>query len=157
MLMIHPYQAIQHEQRMRIYQSLLDVFTQRLIQYDKAVSQAQSKSIFETQNNVLDANDALKAAEKLSVAIVKLNTMKELMKHFIFNNNYVTEVSSLDNPDASFEMFFDSLESMICMPNQMPSEMSQAQVLEMVAQTQVIYELQKFVRRPLDTIVFSNS
>lgn len=154
MLMIHSYTTLPYNIRMSFYQEILNVLNACMAKHQEEVELKQRKTIFEVQNNILDIS-ALKTAEELSVAIVKRNLMKDIMKHFTgHNSEYITDVSDIEIPDASFESFFDTMESFICDQNPLPSEMTQNQVLEMSAKVNLIYNIQKLVRRPLDRIVF---
>lgn len=154
MLMIHSYTLLPLDIRMSVYQEILNVLNHCMVKTQDEVEQKQRKAVFELQNNTLDMSP-LKMAEDLAVAVVKRNLMKEIMKHFTDRNaEHITNVSDIEIPDAAFEGFFDTLESVICNPNQRPSEMSSAQILEANAKVNLIYEIQKLVRRPLDKIAF---
>lgn len=154
MLMIHPYTLLPHDIRMRVYQEILTTLNLCMVKYQDEVEQKQRKSVFEVQNNVLDIS-MLKTTEDLSVAIVKRNLMKDIMKHFTDRHSkYIANVSDIEMPDAAFESFFDTMESTLFNPNQLPSEMTQNQILEMNAKINLVFDIQKLVRRPLDSIAF---
>ncbi len=154
MLMIHSYSLLPHDIRMSVYQEILNVLNHCMVKCQDEVEKQQRKTVFELQNNTLDISP-LKMAEDLAVAVVKRNLMKDIMKHFIDpNSEYITNVSNIKIPDAAFESLFDTLESVICNPNQRPSEMSNTQILESNAKINLIYDIQKLVRRPLDKIAF---
>lgn len=154
MLMIHSYTLLPHDIRMSVYQKILDTLNLCMVKCQEETEQKQRKSVFEVQNNILDIS-ALKSTEDLSVAIVKRNLMKDIMKHFTDRHSkYITNVSDIEIPDAAFESMFDTLESAIFTPNQLPSEMTQNQILEMNAKINLIHDIQKLVRRPLDSIAF---
>tara|TARA_Y100000588_G_scaffold240585_2_gene254419 strand:+ start:38469 stop:38930 length:462 start_codon:yes stop_codon:yes gene_type:complete len=152
--MIHSYSLLPHDIRMSVYQEILNVLNHCMVKCQDEVEKQQRKTVFELQNNTLDISP-LKMAEDLAVAVVKRNLMKDIMKHFIDpNSEYITNVSNIKIPDAAFESLFDTLESVICNPNQRPSEMSNTQILESNAKINLIYDIQKLVRRPLDKIAF---
>jgi len=154
MLMIHSYALLPHDIRMSVYQEILNVLNHCMVKCEDEVEKQQRKTVFELQNNTLDMSP-LKMAEDLAVAVVKRNLMKDIMKYFTDpNSEYITNVSDIKIPDAAFESLFDTLESVICNPNQRPSEMSNTQILEANAKINLIYDIQKLVRRPLDKIAF---
>lgn len=152
--MIHSYALLPHDIRMSVYQEILNVLNHCMVKCEDEVEKQQRKTVFELQNNTLDMSP-LKMAEDLAVAVVKRNLMKDIMKYFTDpNSEYITNVSDIKIPDAAFESLFDTLESVICNPNQRPSEMSNTQILEANAKINLIYDIQKLVRRPLDKIAF---
>ncbi len=154
MLMIHSYTLLPLDIRMSVYQEILNVLNHCMVKCEDEVEKQQRKTVFELQNNTLDMSP-LKMAEDLAVAIVKRNLMKDIMKYFTDpNSEYITNVSDIKIPDAAFESLFDTLESVICNSNQRPSEMSNTQILEANAKINLIYDIQKLVRRPLDKIAF---
>tara|TARA_Y100001960_G_scaffold321323_1_gene395883 strand:- start:91368 stop:91829 length:462 start_codon:yes stop_codon:yes gene_type:complete len=152
--MIHSYTLLPLDIRMSVYQEILNVLNHCMVKCEDEVEKQQRKTVFELQNNTLDMSP-LKMAEDLAVAIVKRNLMKDIMKYFTDpNSEYITNVSDIKIPDAAFESLFDTLESVICNSNQRPSEMSNTQILEANAKINLIYDIQKLVRRPLDKIAF---